>query len=463
MASVAIALLVAAVAVVQGQPVAGSLAWGLALAGPGLVFAGVAAVAAQLAESSRTATGITLAALGVAYALRAAGDTSDAGWLTWLSPLGWVEHVEAYGANNWWVLLLFVAAGGLAVAVALQLLVRRDVGGGLFAARLGPATNARLRSPFALAARLQVPSLIGWSVGLLAFGALSGSLADSAESLLDGSSQMTELLEKLGGASQLVDALLGTMGGMAALLVGGYAISAALRMSTEEHAGRLSPLLATAVGRRRWLAGHLVFVLGGPVVLLLVGGLAAGLAARDQQQRQLRTGVRRRAGLDDRAHPRGHGDGRPCGAPVRSPSSADRAGLGIPGGGAAARPTRAAAGAAEVADGPLALHPRRVGARAITAVDGAARVAPGRGRSVRGRRGGVPASGSAGLTRRPCRVDHPLRWLRYHQRARSTAAGDHSPTARVCPQFRHRRTRTVRDRSTLTWCPSTTTSAIRRA
>src|SRR6185436_3662236 len=63
----------------------------------------------------------------------------------------------------------------------------------------------------------------------------------------------------------------------AALLVGGYAISAALRMSTEEHAGRLSPLLATAVGRRRWLAGHLVFVLGGPVLLLLVGGLAAGL------------------------------------------------------------------------------------------------------------------------------------------------------------------------------------------
>ena len=354
-------------------------------------------------------------------------------------------------------------AGGLAVAVALQLLVRRDVGGGLFAARLGPATNPRLRSPFALAARLQVPSLIGWSVGLLAFGALSGSLADSAESLLDGSSQMTELLEKLGGASQLVDALLGTMGGMAALLVGGYAISAALRMSTEEHAGRLSPLLATAVGRRRWLAGHLVFVLGGPVLLLLVGGLAAGLLHGINSSGSF--GPAFADGLASMT------------API--PAVMVMGGLAVLLFGVLPRLTALAWGflaaalllgqlgplleLPTVADGPLALHPRRVGASAVTAVDGAARVAAGRGRAVRGRRGGVPASGSVGLTRRPCRVDHPLRWLRYHQRARSTATGDHSPTARVCPQFRHRRTRTMRDRSTLTWCPSTTTSAIRRA
>ena len=39
----------------------------------------------------------------------------------------------------------------------------------------------------------------------------------------------------------------------------------------------MGPVLATAVGRPRWMAGHLVFVVAGPVILLAMAGLVGGV------------------------------------------------------------------------------------------------------------------------------------------------------------------------------------------
>lgn len=275
-ACLAIALLVGLGVWSAGEDAAGAFALGAALAGPGLVFAGVAAVAAQLVESARSATGIAGAALGVAFGLRAAGDVTGLDWLTWLSPIGWVSEVRAFGGNRWWVLLLPLVAAGLLLAAALHLLVRRDIGLAVFPARLGPATNPRLRTPEALAARLQRGPLIGWAVGFAAFGALAGGIADSVGDLLNGNPKMLEMMQRLGGSGVLVDALLAAMGGIAALLAGVYSVSAALRLAGEENTGRAEPVLATAVPRARWMAGHLLFALGGPALLLVIAGVVTG-------------------------------------------------------------------------------------------------------------------------------------------------------------------------------------------
>ena len=87
-ASVATGLIGTAGLLTTDVPPAGSLAFGLALAGSGLVFSAVAAVAAQLSTGARTARGIAFGVLGVAFALRAVGDAST-GTLSWFSPLGW--------------------------------------------------------------------------------------------------------------------------------------------------------------------------------------------------------------------------------------------------------------------------------------------------------------------------------------------------------------------------------------
>jgi polyether ionophore transport system permease protein len=277
-ASLAIGVLIAAAGIGSGQDAAGSIAFGAAMAGCGLVFGGVAAIAAQLAESSRTALGIACGVLAAGYGLRAIGDVQPSlSWLTWLSPQGWANHVGAYGDNNFAVLVLFLVATVAALVVAGWLLDRRDLGLAMFPARLGPADNPRMSSAGALAARLQRGSLIGWTVGMAALGAVTGAVASTSSDLLTGNPQLEAVMAKIGGAGAITDMLLSTMGVLAGLIVGGYAISAALRMSAEENADRVGPVLATAVGRPRWMAGHLVFVVAGPVILLAMAGLVGGV------------------------------------------------------------------------------------------------------------------------------------------------------------------------------------------
>jgi ABC-2 type transport system permease protein len=277
-ASLTIGLLTAVAGIGSGQPPLGSVAFGAAMAGCGLVFAGVAAIAAQLAENSRTATGIACAVLAGCYGLRAVGDVQPSlGWLTWLSPQGWAGHISPFSQDNLAVLALFLVATAGCLLVAVLLLERRDLGLGFFAASLGPATNPRLSGPGALAARLQGGSLLGWLIGLILLGAVTGGVASTSNSLLADNPQLEDLLAKIGGAGAINDMLLATMGAIAGLVVGGYAIAAALRMSGEEAADRVAPVLATAVSRPRWMAGHLAFVVAGPIVLLTAAGLVAGL------------------------------------------------------------------------------------------------------------------------------------------------------------------------------------------
>ena len=249
-AAVVVGLAVTAAGIAGGTPATGAIALGAAFAGCGWVFAGVAAVTAQLAESARTATAMAGAVVGLSYAVRAVADTVDGlGWLEWLSPQGWVTRVNAYGSNQLAVLGLFLIAFLALVAVAEILLHRRDVGLAMFPARLGPPGNPRLTSAGSLAIRLHRGSLTGWAVGFVAFGAITGGIAASAGDLINSSPQLADIITRMGGAGVLIDTFLAALGAYAGLLAGAYAISAVLRMHGEETAERVSPILATPVGR----------------------------------------------------------------------------------------------------------------------------------------------------------------------------------------------------------------------
>ncbi|MGH2816659.1 MAG: ABC transporter permease, partial [Actinomycetota bacterium] len=127
--------------IAMGLPAAGSVTLVVDCVLGGLVFAGVAAITAQLTEFARPANGMAFAALGAAFLLRAIGDTSSQlSWLSWLSPIGWAERFQPFAGDRWGVLVLPVAALVVLVAAAAVLLVRRDFGAGVLATGLGPAT-----------------------------------------------------------------------------------------------------------------------------------------------------------------------------------------------------------------------------------------------------------------------------------------------------------------------------------
>lgn len=263
-----------------GVPLAGSIAFGGSVATVGLVFTGIAAVAAQVFGYARTANGLACAVLGGVFLLRGLGDASaDFGWLSWLSPIGWTQQVRAFADERWWVLGLATGVAAVAVVVAYALLVRRDAGAGLRAPRAGPATaDARLRSPLALAWRLQRGSLVGWSVGFAVAGFAFGSIALGITDLIGANPQMREVFQRIGGAGVLVDVFLAQLGALFGMVAALYGIQATLHMRSEETAARLDPVLATRVTRLRFAASHLVFAWFGAAVVLAVAGVAVGLA-----------------------------------------------------------------------------------------------------------------------------------------------------------------------------------------
>jgi ABC-2 type transport system permease protein len=279
--SAVIGTLIAVGLVGVGLPAGGSLALGAAICGVGWVFASIAVVGAQLTQSARTSLGLTGASLGVAYALRAIGDSAGGGlhWIAWLSPLEWAGQTRAFASNRWSVVALAGVAALVLTGFALNLVERRDVGAGLFTPRPGPARAASaLRTPRALAIRLQGSLLIGWTIGFGLFGLAMGVISQSLADVIGNNPRLADLFERMGGSSALVDAFSASMLSVLAMVAGAFAIQATLVLRTEESTGRAEVVLATQVTRLRWWGSHIGYAVGGPVVLMMVGGLSMGLA-----------------------------------------------------------------------------------------------------------------------------------------------------------------------------------------
>ncbi|MGW2225572.1 ABC transporter permease [Streptomyces formicae] len=261
-----------------GRGATGAFALGLGVAGTGMLFATLAAIAAQLTESARLAKGLTAAVLGAAFVLRAAGDAGTSGSsagssaLTWLSPLGWQENLRAYAGERWWITALVGAALVAQGVGAYALAGRRDVGMSFLPTRPGPA-HGGIATAGGLAWRLQRGSVFGWLAGFLVAGLVFGGMTDGAADIVGDSANTREIFERMGGQTGLTDAFLATVIGMFGMIAALYAAASVLRLHGEETSQRAEPVLAGAVGRLRWAAGHLVVAFGGALPLMLVAGL----------------------------------------------------------------------------------------------------------------------------------------------------------------------------------------------
>jgi len=269
-------LLVFIAAVGTGLPVGGSVLLGVAIAGVGLFFAALTAVAVQVFESIRAVYGSVGAAIGVAFLLRAAGDGGN-DTLSWLSPIGWGQRTFPFVEDRWWPLLLPLIGGAALTGLAVALLDRRDVAAGLIASRPGrPTASPALGTPLGLALRLQRGSLIGWGIGMFVFGLAYGSFAESMQQFVEDNPDIANVIP--GGAANIVNGYLSFTTLALALITAAYGISAALRARAEETSGRAEPVLATATSRAAWLASHVTVAVAGSVLVLAVAGLGQGIA-----------------------------------------------------------------------------------------------------------------------------------------------------------------------------------------
>ena len=277
----AVSVLLCAVLPLTGLPAAGSALLALGIGCCGLAFTGIAAVAAQLSSAARAARGIALGVLAVAFVLRGVGDSagpSGPSWLSWASPLAWVQLARPFAAPDPWVLALPLAVGAAGTGLAFAIADRRDLGAGLLPDRPGRATaSAFLRDPFGLAWRLQRAALAGWALGYVFLFAICGAAAKGIGQLFGTSSTLEREFTRLGGQAAITNAYLAALMLLAGLVAAGYAVSVILRLRTEETGHQAELVLATATGRIRWALSHIAVAVVGSALLLAVAGVATGL------------------------------------------------------------------------------------------------------------------------------------------------------------------------------------------
>lgn len=301
LAALVLALLGAAPLVAMGLPAAGSLTAGAALGVVALVFTGIGAVACQVFDSARTARYWTLGlAWGGMFLARmvidGAGPDASGSWAQWLVPLEWGMLMRPFAGNRWWVALLGLGLFVGLVLLAFRLESLRDHGAGLVGSRPGRATAPGwLRGAEGLAWRLQRGSLLGWSMSLLLAGAGIGSIVSQMEESLAANPQLGQMLEKMGGSSNVTVAFYVAMLGIMATVVAVFAATTITRLRSEESHGRTEAMLATATSRTRYACSHLA--LGTVVPCLVMVGVGALLPLADAQ----RTGNWERLGTYARA------------------------------------------------------------------------------------------------------------------------------------------------------------------
>jgi ABC-2 type transport system permease protein len=274
----AILWLAATVALVAGRlPIGGSAYLALATISAVPLFAGVGAVASQLAATRRGAMQIGLAIVGIAYLLRVVADIAGgAGALRWVTPLGWVEELRPFGGPDPAPLIPLALVAAALLAVAAIVTRTRDVGSGLLPARDSARPRLRLlSSPTGEALRAERGSLTAWALGIGLF-ALTVGILSTAFSKANLSTSLENELKRLGGTSIVTPAgALGFYFIFFVLVISLFACSQVAAARREEIDQRLELLLALPLDRVRWLAGRLGLACAAATALALVAGLLA--------------------------------------------------------------------------------------------------------------------------------------------------------------------------------------------
>lgn len=276
-ASTVLGVLLGLVLLTSGVGLRATTLFGVGIVGVGLVFTGVAAVAAQVAGSARRAVGLGLTAILLAYLVRGYGAVDET-WWTWGSPFGWQDELRPFGGEaRWWPWGLSLATALALLVVAALLAAHRDHGAGLVAERPGPPhARADLGTPVGLALREQRGLLLGWAGGLLSLAVVFGSMSREVRTLVASNPEVAAVISA--GLDDVVLAYLAYVAQFVGVTVGAYAVVSALRLHHEEVTGHAELVLSTGVSRTRWALAGMDVTVATTLGVLLLSGLGLALA-----------------------------------------------------------------------------------------------------------------------------------------------------------------------------------------
>jgi ABC-2 type transport system permease protein len=256
----------------------GSLLFGAAIAGTGIVFAAITAVTVQINEFTRGATGMSIAVLGVSYVVRGFGDMLENA-LMWTPPFGLTLQTGPFVENRWWPLLIAMAIVAALIPLAFYLSTKRDVAASLRPPNSGPAhASSALTAPLGLTLRLQRGSIIAWGLGIILFGLAYGTMVEDIGEMYAENPMVVDYFAVLGlSLEQITDSVISMFVMFFGLIASIFAVGTITRLRTEETSLRAENVLATAISRVQWAGEAIVVGLIAPALVIVAAGAGAGL------------------------------------------------------------------------------------------------------------------------------------------------------------------------------------------
>lgn len=281
---------------IESMDLEGSLLYGAALGATGLFFAGLTGVFAQVTESSRGASGLSIGFLLLAYLIRAVGDVSNE-TLSLISPLGYVTRTEAYSNDVWWPIIVLVGASLFLFIFANYLNSIRDWGAGFIQARPGKKQASRyLETPIGLAFRIQRTAFISWAIGMFVLGMSYGSVMGDLESFFQGNELLEELLVAEEGYT-LTERFIPMLMLVMAILSSIPPVMAMNKLVGEERKNRIEPILARAVSRTKLMMSYLLIAVINAFIMLSLTSIGLWVAAETVMEDGLPFGAIYGAGM----------------------------------------------------------------------------------------------------------------------------------------------------------------------
>ena len=251
-------LLSVVILVATGYAVSGSV-WYAASLVVFMIFAStIGLLAGQLFRNAREAQYLAIGVILGCYLLRGYIDVNSMD-ATWSNPISWFAETKPFSDTpQWWPFLAYLGAASAVWVAALWVATHRDLGGGVFSPRPGPAeASRRLGSPVSLMFRLTreagIALMIGGGATAFVFGLFAQEMASS------GLDARLVLLMQING-----------------LFACAVAVQTAQIVISEERAGRAGRVLSAPVGRSTWMLSAGLVVGGWAAVMLVWTGLVSG-------------------------------------------------------------------------------------------------------------------------------------------------------------------------------------------
>lgn len=254
-------------------PLEGAITLGLLIGASFATFFFITALFGLLTAERKAARQLGFIVLALAVVVRAVANSADLSWLSWASPLGWLDISLPFTDDDLSPLIvaagILLVTGGVARALSGSFEFRQQVIG----RERGPGSYRPPGTMLGLLVRDHRASLIIWSAVVLGFAAYIASLVQTIVDLLSENPGWADYFGL--GEDVFVEFIIFVTGFMS-ILTACAGVQFLNTLGTEEATGRLEQALGAGASRRTILTQVLGATLAFMAVLCLATGLITG-------------------------------------------------------------------------------------------------------------------------------------------------------------------------------------------